>query len=624
MPQRPELLALTGCAVLATALASAGLLLPRLARRPRHTFDRTAAMVPTRDGIKLETAYFVPRVPHGPLPILLTRTPYGVPTDGDLDSKPLDEELYIFAYQNIRGRFGSEGEFLMQRPPRDRSDPKAVDESSDAYDTVDWLVKNVEGNSGKVCIQGTSYPGFLTAAALADPHPALKCASERAAMDDLFVNDDFHHNGALRLSYAFEYTAGLETTKDKDYDFPFETLDVYDWYLRLGALPHVDERYFHGKMPTWNNLVAHPNHDAFWTSRALSTYVTHSNVPNLNVAGWYDQEDFIGPMSVYASLEKTDDAHVNFLVVGPWNHGGWGSPTGRKLGDIDFGTDTAKNFRDGEQRRFYAHWLHDAPDPGLPEATIFETGTNTWKKLDAWPPKTGVTPRRLYLHENRTASFDPPTAEDGSDSYVSDPANPVPYRHRPIGPTYPGPEWPRWLVEDQRFVDHRPDVLTWETDVLDHDVSIAGDIVAELFASTTGTDADWVVKLIDVQPEEKPADEDTDAGAPSSMRGYELMVASEILRGRFRDDLARPSPIPSGAVVKYAAGLHTRAHAFLKGHRIMVQVQSSWFPLYDRNPQTYVDNIFLAKDEDFVKATQRVFRTKAYPSAVVLPVVDAR
>ncbi len=636
MPERRHIVAAAACAALAVVLSVAGALGPRVIARKRWLFKRTEYMVPMRDGVRLQTAVFVPRGPHGPLPILLARTPYGVPADGDLDDWNADGDRgdVVHAYQNIRGRFGSEGQFVMQRPPRDRADPRAVDESTDAYDTVDWLVKNVPDNSGKVGIVGTSYPGFLAAAALADPHPALACVSERACMDDLFVNDDFHHGGALRLSYAFEYTASLETKKDEDYDFPFDTLDLYDWYLRLGALSHVDERYFHGEKPTWNNLVAHPSHDAFWTARAPSRYLAApAAVPVLNVAGWYDQEDFVGPVSVYETLEKGDAAtHRNFLVVGPWDHGGWSWGSGRKLGDLDFGSNTAKDFRLGEERRFWAHCLHGEADPGLPEATIFETGTNTWKKLDAWPPTRGVTPRRLYLHAGRAASFEPPggaeTDAAAFDAYVSDPADPVPYRHRPIGPTYPGPEWPKWLTEDQRFVDRRPDVLTWATEPLDHDVVIAGSLTAELFASTTGTDADWVVKLIDVEPDATPPKPDggVDWRHPNvtpPLPGSERMVASDILRGRFRDDLAKPSPIPAGAVVRYAVDLHTRAHAFLKGHRIMVQVQSTWFPLYDRNPQRYVDNVFLAKDEDYVKATHQVYRSAAHPSAVVLPVLDA-
>ena len=621
---RLERRAAGGFVLLAAAVLAAALFLPRFKATKRHDYARTEVMIPMRDGVKLQTAIYVPRARHAPLPIILKRTPYGVPPDeGSLDGSHVDpglrEDGYIFVIQNIRGRFKSEGEFVMQRPPRDRRDAGATDEGSDAYDTIDWLAKNVPETDGKVCIWGTSYPGWTTAMALLDPHPALKCASERAAMGDLFLNDDFHHNGAFRLSYGFEYTAGLETTKEKYTDWDFDTLDTYDWYLRLGALGHVDERYFHGKMPTWENFVAHPNRDAFWDAQAPAKYLNHTTVPNLNVAGWFDQEDFLGPMEIYASLERTDDAKIDYLVVGPWNHGGWSDDSGRKLGLIDFGSDVSKGFRAQEQRRWFAHWLHDGPPLDLPEATIFETGTNEWRKYDSWPPRTGTTPRRLYLRDGGMASFEPPSDAVAFDEYVSDPANPVPYRQRPIGPTYPGKAWAEWLVEDQRFVDRRPDVLTWVTGVLDHDVVVAGDIGAELFASTSGTDADWVVKLIDVFPEGREKGVDA-GGEPEPLRGYELMVTSEILRGRFRDGLATPEPVRANEVVKYAIDLHSRAHAFRAGHRIMVQVQSTWFPLYDRNPQHYVDNIFLARDEDYVKATQRVYRSRDRASSVVLPV----
>ena len=344
----------------------------------------------------------------------------------------------------------------------------------------------------------------------------------------------------LRLSYGFEYSADLETVKDKNTEFPFETRDTYDWYLRLGALSHADERYFHGKMPTWENFVAHPDRDEFWQRRAIGGSLTHTAVPDLNVAGWWDQEDFVGPLDIYARLEKTDAAGVDFLVVGPWNHGGWSNGDGRKLGVLDFGSDTAREFR-RMQARWFAHWLYDEP-MDLHEATVFVTGADAWRSFDGWPPP-GAVERRLYLHAGGKASFDPPVETgDASDAFVSDPAHPVPYRHRPIGPTYPGPEWPVWLLEDQRFVDQRPDVLTWQTDVLDHDVVVAGDIVADLRASTTGTDADWVVKLIDVYPDgvAPPGKEDDPphAGAaphPPDMRGYELIVADEIFRARFRE-----------------------------------------------------------------------------------------
>ena len=470
------------------------------AARGEPEFDQLDVMIPMRDGVKLETVVFIPRDARGPLPILLQRTPYGIPKDDltllspNLDS--LRADGYIFAFQNLRGRFGSEGTFVMLRPPRDRADAKAVDEASDAYDTVDWLVREVPNNSGRVGIWGTSYLGWTAQMALLDPHPALKCASERASPSDMFLNDDFHHNGAFRLSYGFEYAAMLETAKDANTDFAFDQADTFDWYLRLGALGHADERYLHGKVPSWEDMVGHPDRDAFWEKRALGTYLDHAiTVPNLHVAGWWDQEDFVGPVDVYSRVERFDSTHVNYLVVGPWNHGGWGRD-GSHLGPIAFGADRSAEFRDGPQRKWFAHWLHDGPALDQPEAQVFETGSNRWRSFDSWPPKTGTTPRKLFLRAGGKLSFEPPPAgegEDAFDAYVSDPANPVPYRRRPIGPTYQPPEeWPTWLVQDQRFVDHRPDVLTWSTDVLDHDVVVAGDIVADLFASTTApTPTGW-------------------------------------------------------------------------------------------------------------------------------------
>ena len=593
---------------------------------PRE-YQQIDAMIPMRDGVSLQTVVFVPRDARAPLPILLQRTPYDVPKDELTLLSPnlvgLRADGYIFAFQNLRGRFGSEGTFVMIRPPRDRADPKAIDESTDAYDTVDWLVHHVPGTSGRVGIWGTSYAGWTTQMALLDPHPALACASERASPSDMFVNDDFHHNGAFRLSYGFEYSAMLETSKVANTDFAFDEADTFDWYLRLGALSHADERYFHGKVPSWEDFVEHPNRDAFWEKRALGTYLDHPiAVPNLHVAGWWDQEDFVGPIDIYSRVERFDTAHVNDLVVGPWNHGGWGRD-GSHLGPIELGADRSEEFREGAQRRWFARWLHGASGPEQPEAQVFETGSNRWRSFDSWPPKSGTTPRRLFLRAGAKLSFDAPTdGEDAFDSYVSDPGNPVPYRRRPIGPTYQPPEeWPTWLVQDQRFVDHRPDVLTWSTDPLDHDVVIAGDIVADLFASTTGTDADWVVKLIDVLPDGTRPDEG-DGGAPD-LRGYELIIADDVLRARFRKSFAAPEPVPAETVVKYSIDLHTNAHAFQRGHRIMVQLQSTWFPLIDRNPQKYVENIFRAKDEDFIRATQRVFRSGNAPSSVVLPVLDA-
>jgi len=602
---------------------------PDGAKRARR-FDTIRAMVPMRDGVKLETVIFVPKGKHAPLPFLLRRTPYGVTEDEENEpgsrgagGEGLLADDYIWVEQNLRGRFKSEGTFVMLRPARDRSDPHSVDEGTDAYDTIEWLLHNVPGNNGRAGMLGASYDGWTQVMALLEPHPALRAINEQASPSDMFVNDDDHHNGAFRLAYSFEYVALMETAKDKNFDFEFDRLDTYDWFLTLGALSHVDERYFHGQRPSWTDYVEHPNRDAFWVRSAVGTHLERTTVPNLNTAGFWDQEDFVGPLDIYTRLEKNDGAHLNYLVVGPWNHGSWMSKTGRKLGPIDFGVDTAKDFR-AMQRQWFAHWLHDGP-LDLPEATVFESGSNRWKKFDYFPPEPGAASRRLYLRAGGKLSFEPPTESDseGFDSYVSDPENPVPYRHRPIGPTFSDPAhpWSTWLLEDQRFVDRRPDVLSWQTDVLDRDVTVDGDIVADLYASTSGTDSDWVVKLIDVYPEDKSWAKDDDAGTPD-LRGYQLMIADDVFRGRFRNSFEHPEPVPSDTVVHYAIDLHPNAHAFLRGHRIMVQVQSTWFPLIDRNPQKYVDNIFKARDSDFTRATQRVFRSHGAPSSIALPATE--
>ncbi len=582
---------------------------------PGGDFTKQELMIPTRDGVKLHTVVFTPRSAGGPLPILFVRTPYGAPSDtvvalssyGDLIA-----DGYIFAFQDIRGRFSSEGQFVMQRPVRDKLDTHSIDEGTDAYDSIEWMVHNVSGNNGRVGIMGVSYGGWLTTMALLEPHPALKAASEQASPADMFLGDDFHHNGAFRLSYGFEYAAELETAKEANTYYQFDRADTFQWYLNLGTLSNVNEKYFHGKLPTWNDFVNHPNYDAFWQKQAFQPYIGAPRVPNLNVGGWWDQEDFYGPLKVYELFEKSDPKHLNYLVAGPWNHGGW-RRDGSKLGGISFDGDTSKYFRKQVEAPWFAYWLKDKGTGDFPEAIVFETGSNRWQKYDSWPPRSAKA-TNLYFQAGGRLAFDPPPeGAESFDAYISDPAHPVPYRNRPISPTYPGPAWTTWLVEDQRFVESRPDVLTWQTEPLQEDLKIAGDIVAELFASTTGTDSDWVVKLIDVYPE-------TNHDAPN-LAGFELMVADEILRGRFRESFEHPSAITAGQVTPYRIDLHTNDHAFLKGHRIMVQVQSTWFPLYDRNPQTYVDNIFLAHESDYQKAEQRIFRSKLHPSHVVLPVV---
>jgi uncharacterized protein len=584
-------------------------------------FDKCEAMIPMRDGVKLHTEIYIPKNATGPLPILFQRTPYGI-SDGNKGYSRLlsryDDMLpdgYIFAFQDIRGRFGSEGRFVMLRPIHDPGDPQGVDESTDTYDTIDWLIKNTAHNNGRVGLDGISYDGFLVTMGMVNPHPALKAASEQACMGDTFLGDDFFHNGAFRLSYAFEYTPLLETNNE-NYRFPFDRFDVYEWYLSLGVLSNANVKYFHGAIPTWNNFIAHPNYDDFWKRHAVAYGLKEPTVPNLNVAGWWDQEDFYGPMATYQRLEKLDKKNLNYLVAGPWNHGGWGHGAGGTLGEISFGSDTGIYFREKIEAPWFAFWLKDQGNLPLKEALLFQTGSNTWTTFDSWPPRQAHT-RNLYFREDGQLSFDPPqTSAETFDAYVSDPAHPVPYRHRPVDITYPEDHpgsWYTWLVQDQRFVDERPDVLTWQTGELSSDVTLSGQVTAKLFASTTGSDSDWIVKLIDVYPEKYPQD--------WRLSGYELMISDEIFRGRFRRSFEKPEPITPGEVTPFTIDLHTANHVFKEGHRIMVQVQSTWFPLYDRNPQKFVPNIFEAKAAEYEKATQRIYRSKRFPSSVEISVL---
>jgi len=584
-----------------------------------EVFHKLDVMIPMRDGVRLHTEIYVPKNAAQPLPFIFERTPYGVADDekgiatkfknyGELVS-----EGYIFVFQDIRGRYKSEGQFVMLRRPRDPHDPQAIDEGTDTYDTIDWLLKNVSNHNGRVGVLGISYGGWLTAMAMIEPHPALKAVSEQASPADMYLGDDFHHNGAFRLSYGFEYAAMMETGKTS-FHFQFDRYDTFAWYRALGPLGNVNEQFLRGRVPSWNDFVDHPNYDEFWQKQAVPPYLKRVTVPNLNVAGWWDQEDFYGPQKIYETLEKQDSRHWNYFVAGPWNHGGWAGGAGSALGRIQFGSETSRYFREKIQAAWFAYWLKDKGQLPFTEAMTFQTGTNQWQTYDEWPPRRDIQPRRLFFQAGGRLSFDAPTdaTAQAFDRYLSDPSNPVPYRHRPVEPTYPGGGWPTWLVEDQRFVEGRPDVLSWETAPLSSDLTVTGDIVAHLFASTTGTDSDWVVKLIDVYPEEYPAE--------STMGGYELMIADEVFRGRFRQSFEKPEPITPSRVAEYVIDLHTNDHCFLRGHRVMVQVQSTWFPLIDRNPQKFVPNIFRATEADYQAATQQVYRSREFPSAIKLPV----
>ena len=595
--------------------------LPRLQENPSaDRFDVRDVMIPMRDGVRLHTKIFTPKAQAAALPIILKRTPYGVEgSAGNFVSylKALADDGYIFVFQDLRGKFGSEGTFVMQRAPRGPGNPSPLDEGTDTYDTIEWLLKNAPRNNGRVGMLGISYDGWTTIMGALEPHPALKAISPQASPADMWLGEDFHHNGSFRLSYGFEYAAMMESGKDVQ-QFAFDAYDTFGWYLKLGPLSNVNAKYLHGKIPTWNDFVAHPDYDEFWKRQTMIPQIRSVKVPTLNVAGWWDQEDFYGPVRIYEALEEHDAAsRLNYLVVGPWRHGGWAGGAGDRLGAIPFDSATGKYFREEIQAPWFAHFLKDKGPLDLPEALTFEAGSNRWRRWDAWPPKRNTEARPVYFGAGKALSFDRPAAgsDDAFDSYVSDPAFPVPYRQRPIQPTYfpGGSKWSTWLVEDQRFVDDRADVLSWKTPPLDANVTIAGEIVAHLFASTTGSDADWIVKLVDVYPEDYPENWD--------LAGYQLMVSNEVFRGRYRRSAEKPEPITPDQVLEYAFSLHTQNYTFLKGHRLMVQVQSTWFPIIDRNPQTAVPNIFDAKESDFRKATHRIYRSAQYPSNVTIPVV---
>jgi len=586
-------------------------------KNPSDFYKRTQAWIVARDGVRLYTEVYSPVDVKGPLPILLVRTPYNVTNSWprlNYSLRELAEERYIFAFQDIRGRYKSEGTFVMQRNPR--KDPKGIDESTDTYDTIDWLVKNVEGNNGRVGQLGISYDGWLTVMSMLDPHPALKAVSPQASPVDMWIGDDFHHNGAFRLSYGFEYAFMLEASKG-DTSFTFDKYDTYEWYLDLGPLSNVNKRYFHNNVPTWNDYVNHPDYDQFWKDQTAVPHLKRVTVPTLNVAGWWDQEDFYGPLKIYEELEKHDMENRNFLVVGPWNHGGWARQRGDNLGNVDFdSTAPSLYFRTRIQAPWFAYFLKDKGSFTMSEAQTFQTGANQWMNYDTWPPRTHFTQMNLYFHEGGRLSFEPPaeTHAGAFDEYVSDPDHPVPYRTRPIERTYSrGSRWFTWLTEDQRFVHLRPDVLSWETEPLAEDVVITGDIVANLYASTSGTDCDWVVKLIDVYPESYPK--------KPAMGGYQFMIANDVFRGRYRKSYEHPGPLTANEVTDFTIDLHQQDYRFLKGHKIMVQIQSTWFPVIDRNPQKYVENIFKAKESDFQKATQRVYRSVQFPSHVKVSVM---
>jgi uncharacterized protein len=615
--------------------------------KPEYT--REEVMIPVRDGINLHAVILRPKDGTAPLPFLMERTPYGVDnnTPESINSRVPEfaSSRYIFVFEDIRGRYKSEGTFVMSRPIVDHRDEKLVDESTDTYDTVAWLLKNIPDNNGRVGVFGVSYPGFLAMAAGIDPHPAVKAISPQAPMIDVWMGDDFFHNGAFRETYGYDYTLGMESSKENAFSKLNE--DAYDFFLHSGSFEAAAKRDGVDKLPTGAAFIQHPAYDEFWRGRAVEWHLNQVAVPTLLVGGFWDQEDMFGPQESYAKLETHDSGHENFMVIGPWNHGQWRGTT-RHLGAIQFGEPTTDEFRERYEAPFFAYYLKDEPGFSLKDTAAFETGGNRWREYTHWPPPES-NPENLFLDADgslvlssskpKGTQKDKPGAAKYRE-YISDPANPVPYRHRPIQATYAeGSQWYNWMVEDQRFVSDRPDVASWTTPPLDRDITIAGDVIADIFASTSGTDSDWVVKLIDQYPEAAASAKSAASGTNSNpapagsapgqaassasstakpdMAGYQLIINAEIFRGRYRQSFEHPEAIPANETLEYRFSLHAADHTFLKGHRIEVQVQSTWFPLYDRNPQKFLESIMAASPGDFAKATQRI-----YPAShLLLPVV---
>lgn len=600
---------------------------------PKPIFTWQEVMIPVRDGVHLQTVILAPVDQQVPLPILFRRTPYGVPAKAPEQMpsswKELAKDGYIFVIQNLRGRFKSEGIFNLSSWV-DLNDPKATNETTDAYDSIDWLVKNVPNNNGKVGMYGVSYDGLTTALALLHPHPALKAISEQASPVDQWMNDDDHRYGALRESYNFEYAVMEQSDKNENKHFAFDIYDTYDWYLNVGPIANLDAKYLHGSIPYWNSNIEHPDYDQFWKKEAWVRQLHVSTVPNLNVAGFWDQEDPWGPWQIFRHAEENDPEHTNFIVAGPWFHGEWQSPQGDSIGIIPFGGhETAREFREQIEAPYFRYYLHGEGEKPAWQASTFQSGSNSWHTYKVWPPEQ-AKPTKLYLHADATLSFNAPSAaEKGKQyrEYVSDPANPVPYRQRPISPTYPGGDWRTWEVADQRFVEDRPDVLAFVSAPLDHDITVTGSIAANLVASTSGTDSDFVVKLIDVCPQDAQKNAwDPDSGPKpgqyaQSLNGYELPVAMEVRRGRYLESFEKPHALPPNKPTEWKIPLRDHDHVFLKGHRIMVQIQSTWFPIIDRNPQKFVSSIYKATASDFAPATQRVYCSASMASYVLLPVM---
>lgn len=610
--------------VLAAGLV--GLTAPAAAQEPfdvQAHYDKHEVLIPMRDGVKLFTIIYTPKDAREEYPILLTRTAYGIGPYGPDNyrgvigpNNDFARDGYIVAYQDARGKFNSEGEFIHHPPYVE--DAETPNESTDTWDTIDWLVRNVANNNGRVGQWGISWGGWQVSMGMIDAHPALKASSPQAPPQDQFLGDDHHSGGAFQLMYAFRWMSSNARARgapgeDARRRFDYGTPDGYRFFLDLGAAANA-RTFFADEVPTWNDYMTHGTYDEYWQSRNVPKDLERITHPVLIVASWFDAQDFYGPFRMHRAIEEKNQPNQSTIVVGPWTHGGWSRSDGESIGAIQFGSKTAEFFRTQVERPFFDYYLKDRGALDLPEALVFETGSNRWRRYDAWPP-AGTTPAELYLRADGRLTIDSPPDEAGEayDEYVSDPRKPVPYSAE-ITTT----EGHEFMVEDQRFAWTRPDVLVYETPPLEEDLTVAGPIVSTLYVSTTGTDGDWVAKLIDVFPENEP---DRSPGPGNvTMGGYQMLLAGDILRAKFRNSVSDPQPMTPHQVTQLEFSLGDKHHTFRKGHRIMVHVQSSWFPMFDRNPQSFVD-IYHAAAADYRRATHRVYRSPQFPSHLTVPVL---
>ncbi|ALJ01131.1 X-Pro dipeptidyl-peptidase [Rufibacter tibetensis] len=593
----------------------------------RENYTKTEHQIAMRDGTKLFTVVYAPKNKSQKYPIMLSRTPYSAgPYGADKyktvlgPSTDMMREGYIFAYQDVRGKFMSEGEFVNMRPQIAKKGKKDIDESTDTYDAIAWLVKNVPNNNGRVGQWGISYPGYYTTVGLLSNHPALKASSPQAPVTDWFW-DDFHHHGAFFLPHAFNFLASFGQPRPQPSPtgaprFNHGTPDGYEFFMHMGPLSNANALYLKNNVAFWNDIVQHPNYDSFWQAMNIRPHLKNIKPAVMTVGGWFDAENLFGALETYKTLEKNNPNTYNTIVMGPWFHGGWARSTGENLGKVSFRQNTSEFYRPNIEAKFFRHYLKEngKGTPALPEAYMFNTGANQWREFAAWPPKN-TQERLLYFGANGKLSFEKPAAGGtGFDEFISDPDKPVPFSEETtVGMTR------EYMTDDQRFASRRPDVLVYQTDVLTEDITLAGEILSALNISTTGSDADWVVKLIDVYPD--TARQNAHNPASVKMGGYQQMVRSEVLRGRFRNSYEKPEPFTPNQVTAVNVPLQDVLHTFKKGHRIMVQVQSTWFPLVDRNPQKYVPNIYEAKAEDFQKATHRVYHNAQQPSYLKVKVL---